>query len=104
MMPSATTSAFAPEGEAPSIRDQIRSYLDGAGLARTNSWIHRVSRDYARLAVDGMPIGMFIATRLALTAPERRRIAERADLRYLLSYADPTGETAARNVDRERSR
>jgi len=100
----ATVDAFTPEGEAPSLRDQVRAFLDEAGLSRTNSWVHRVSRDYARLAILGTPIGMFIATRLALSSVERRALAQRADLRYLLSYADPTGETAARNVDRERAR
>jgi hypothetical protein len=98
--PVATIAVFAPEGETPSLRDQIRGLLTEAGLSRTNSWVQRVSRDYARIAISGMPLGIFIATRLALTAIERRHIAERADLRYLLSYADPTGETAARNVDR----
>lgn len=97
-------AAFAPEGEAPSLREQIRAVLVDAGLSRTESWVHRVSRDYARLAFSGMPIGMFIATRLSLNSIERRRVAERADLRYLLSYADPTGETAVRNVMRERER
>lgn len=96
------TAAFAPEGEAPqqgkTLRACIREFLDSAGLVRTESWVTRVSRDYARLAFDGMPIGTFIATRLALSDVERRHLAERADLRYLLSYADPTGEQAIRNV------
>lgn len=98
--------AFAPEGEAPhqgrSLRALIREFLTATGLVRTESWVTRVSRDYARLAFDGMPIGTFIATRLALSDTERRRIAERADLRYLLSYADPTGEAAMRNVMKAR--
>lgn len=97
-------AAFAPEGVAPesrSIRTQIRDFLTAADLHRTESWVHRVSRDYARSAIEGTPIGLFIATRIALTAQERRRVAERADLRYLLSYADPTGEAAVRNVMRE---
>lgn len=71
---------------------------------RTESWVARVSRDYARVAIPGTPIGVFIATRFALDSVERRRLAERADLRYLLSYADPTGETAVRNVMREQKR
>lgn len=94
--------AFAPEGEAPTIRDGIRAVLAHAGLTRSNSWVHRVSRDYARVAVPGTPVGMFVATRIALSRDEARHVAGRPDLRYLLTYADPTGETAARNVDRER--
>ena len=76
--------------------------LADAGLTRTDSWVQRVSRDYARIAVPGTPVGLFVATRLALTTQERRALAERADVRYLLSYADPTGEEAMRNVMRER--
>jgi hypothetical protein len=97
--------AFAPEGEAPqatSLRGQIREFLQTSGLERTESWVQRVSRDYARLAIPGTPVGVFIATRIALNPVERRRLAERADLRYLLSYADPTGETAVRNIMRDR--
>ena len=102
-MPSATftpPAAFAHEGEAQSLREQIRSFLAGAGLSRTNSWVQRVSRDYARIAIPGTPIGLFVASRLALTSVERRDVAERADFRYLLSYADPTGEAAVRNIMR----
>lgn len=98
-------TAFAPEGEATetkSLRDRIREFLSFAGMARTESWVHRVSRDYARLAIPGTPIDMFVATRIALSESERRRLAERADLRYLLTYVDPTGEAAVRNVMRER--
>ena len=105
MTGQSVSAAFALEGEAPtSLRDEIRAFLDEAELVRSNSWVHRVSRDYARVAIPGTPIGMFIATRIALNSVERRSLAQRADLRYLLSYADPTGELAARNVDRQRSR
>ncbi|TAM68155.1 MAG: hypothetical protein EPN48_11725 [Microbacteriaceae bacterium] len=104
-MGGTATEAFAPEGVAPetrSIRDQIRDFLDSAGLVRTNSWVHRVSRDYARLAIQGTPVWLFVATRLALNAQERRRIAQDEDLRYVLTYADPTGETAVRHVMKDR--
>lgn len=100
----ANPAAFAPEGVAPSLREQIRGFLAEAGLDRTDSWVHRVSRDYARTAITGLPLGMFVATRLALTNQERRLVAERADLRYLLSYSDPTGETAVRNLTRRSRR
>lgn len=101
----APIAAFAPEGEASktkSLRDRIREFLSFAGMVRTDSWVHRVSRDYARLAVQGTPVDLFVATRIALSESERRRLVERADLRYLLDYMDPTGERAVRNVMRER--
>ena len=98
-------AAFAPEGEATegkSLCDRIRDFLSFAGLERTESWVKRVSHDYARVAIPGTPIDVFIATRIAMSPAERRRLAERSDLRYLLSYADPTGETAIRHVMKER--
>lgn len=108
-----STTVYAPEGVTPphhttgrdadrdTLRDRIRRCLAHTGIDRSDSWVHRVSRDYARIAIPGTPVDVFIATRLALSAPERRRLAERADLRYLLSYADPTGETAIRNLTRQ---
>lgn len=62
-----------------------------------------VAREFSRL---------FVAHEIAAHPVEVRRLASRfvavghSDLseveRYVLAYADPTGEKAARNVDRER--
>lgn len=104
MTASATSTACAPVGATPSLKDRIRVFLTEAGLTRTESWVRRVARDYVRVAIPGTPINLFIATRVVLSLDERQHVAARPDLRFLLSYADPTGETAARNVDRERRR
>lgn len=61
----------------------------------------RTAKAYLNSRVEGMPFGLFLVARLDLNEDERRRLDERADLRYLLTYADPTGETAVRNVMRD---
>jgi len=74
--------------------------MAASGVERSRGWISRTVRAYMGAPVEGMPFGVFLDARLDLNTTQRRRLAERADLRYLLTYADPTGETAARNVDR----
>ena len=81
------------------LRDASR-LLEACGVVRSGSWLNRTIRDYLSAPVVGMPFGVFLTARLELNALQRRRLAERADLRYLLSYADPTGETAIRHVMR----
>ena len=64
------------------------------------SKVTRLCRDYVNLvAGKGVPFGAYLANAVVLDAAERRTFDE---LYYRLSHADPTGESAARNVDRER--
>lgn len=84
------------------IRD-AHLFMAACGISRGNSWVTRVVRDYLQASLAAMPFGIYLAARLDLNARQRRSLAERADMRYLLSYADPTGETAVRNVMRERA-
>lgn len=78
------------------VRD-ARLLLEATGVARGSNWISRAVRDYLAAPVR-IPFGLFLSARVELSALQRRVLAERADLRYLLSYADPTGESAVRNV------
>ena len=77
--------------------------LDACGVVRSRAWLSRTVRDFlsSHLA-EQMPFGLFLVSRLELNHSQRRALAECADVRYLLNYRDPTGETTARNVDRER--
>lgn len=72
--------------------------MAATGVERSRAWTSRTVRDYLSARGDAMPFGVFLAARLELNTVQRRRLAERADLRYLLTYADPTGETATRNL------
>lgn len=85
-----------------SLQRDARLLLDACGVHRGGNWIARVVLDYLAAPIQGLPFGLFLTARLELSDEQRRRLAESADLRYLLSYADPTGETAIRNVMRER--
>ena len=77
--------------------------LDACGIARSPKWIQRVVRDYCSASASGLPFGMYLTNRVELNAQQRQVVLDRDDLRYLLEYVDPTGETAVRNVLREKS-
>lgn len=101
-----------PASASPSIRRNMSAeptellmrdaglLLDACGVDRSRAWISRTVRVYLDAPVQGLPFGSFLAARIELNEYQRRALAERADLRYLLTYADPTGEAAIRNVMR----
>jgi hypothetical protein len=74
--------------------------LDATGIVRSRAWISRAVRAYLDAPLR-VPFGLYLVTRIELNDFQRKALAERADLRYLLTYADPTGEAAIRNVTRE---
>jgi hypothetical protein len=76
--------------------------LDTAGVVRGHNWVARTVREYVASDWRALPFGMFLAAKVELNEAQRRVLAERADLRYLMTYADPTGETAVRHVMKER--
>lgn len=92
------------EDTKSSLARDARLLLDACGVERGANWISRTVRDYLDAPVAGIPFGMYLVARIELNAVQRRHLAERADLRYLLTYADPTGETAVRNIEREARR
>lgn len=104
-MSTATLPSIRRNTSAETTEDLARDaglLLDACGVVRSRAWVSRTVRDYRNSSIKGMPFGTFLLARVELNAVQRRMLAERADLRYLLTYQDPTGETAARNVDRER--
>lgn len=70
--------------------------LAAVGVERSPSWVSRTVRDYTRRGLGRCRFGEWLTDRLDLTAHQRRR----SELRYLLGYADPTGETAVHNTMR----
>lgn len=102
MSTPAATAAFAHEGVAPeakSIRDQIRDCLDDTGLERSNSWVQRVSRDYARIAISGTPVALFVATRIGLGGHEELAL----QARNAFGFLDPTPARAVSNLMHDRT-
>lgn len=94
--PSARCSTTAASPETL-IRD-THSLLEAAGIHRSPNWVIKTVRSYLRSTVRGLPFGQVLAAELQLTAQQRAQLAARSDLRYVLEYRDPTGETAMRNV------
>ena len=82
------------------LRDAMR-LLDRCGIARSPKWVQRVVRDYSStIAGTGFPFGAYLLNRVELNAEQRRAAMNDPEVAYLLEYADPTGETAVRNVMR----
>ncbi|WP_137160135.1 hypothetical protein [Blastococcus sp. CCUG 61487] len=89
-----STTAATPE---QLIRD-THSLLESAGIHRSPNWVAKMVRSYLRSTVAGLPFGQVLAAKLQLTAQQRVELEARSELRYVLEYSDPTGETAVRNV------
>jgi hypothetical protein len=109
-----TTSAEATSQTQHLIR-VAHCLLDSLDLTMSPSKISRLVRRYqthVQPAADGVRPGRwrrgwsfleFFGTACQLTAEQHRRALANPELAYLLCYRDPTGETAARNVDHERT-
>lgn len=82
------------------LRDAMR-LLEHSGIARSPKWVQRVVRDYSStIAGTGYPFGAYLLNCVELNAEQRRAAMNDPEVAYLLEYADPTGETAVRNVMR----
>lgn len=80
------------------LRDAMR-LLERCGIARSPKWVQRVIRDYASsIAGIGFPFGAYLLNRVEMNAEQRLAALSDPEVAYLLEYADPTGETAVRNV------
>lgn len=87
----------------PTVEQLIRethAALEEAGVSLSPSKVTRTCRDYLNIVSDkGVTFGEYLANVVSLDALERRIFDS---VYYRLTHSDPTGETAARNVDRER--
>lgn len=92
--PRCSTTAVSPE----SLIRGAHALLEVAGIHRSATWVTRTVRAYLRSPAAGLPFGQVLAAELELSAKQRAAMAARSELRYLLEYSDPTGETAVRNV------
>lgn len=79
---------------------ETHAVLAASSVRLSPSKVARLCRDYVNLvAGKGVPFGAYLANAVMLDRDQRRTFDA---LYYRLSHADPTGETAVRNVDRER--
>ena len=88
---TATRASLATGGNTSAEAQRV---LLAAGIHKSPSWVARTVRQYP----GGLPFGVWLLVMAAANGEQSARVRERADLRYLLEYADPTGETAVRNV------
>lgn len=71
------------------------------GVRVSHDRVIKLVQVYIRLVrPNGYSFADYIATQVAMTEVQRQLVAD--ELRKVVSYADPTGETAAGNVDRSR--
>lgn len=105
MSPPGLTATFDERRCSAAIPDQMIQdtvdVLEALGAPRSRSWVMRTIRAWQKSNI-GLAFGDALLARLELSAEQRALAAASSELRYLLEYRDPTGETAARHVDRER--
>lgn len=83
------------------VRD-THDLFQACGIEKSPAWISTLVGKYRRSPMRGLPFGQYLAARVRLSAEERTRLCAHPDYRRVIAYRDDTGETAARNVDRER--
>ncbi len=82
------------------IRD-THAVLTNCGVYMSASKVSRLVRAYkSKVEPNGFPFAAWLANNLELHEERRRAVA--SALARVIGYADPTGETAAYNVDRSR--
>ena len=74
--------------------------LAACGVERSRAWVSRIVRDYLSSISTGYPFGAYLLNRVELNSEQRRVALANSELASFLNYADPTGETAVRNVMR----
>lgn len=94
------TSEHAAEVRAPKLMRDAMSLLAACGITRSPAWVSRTVRNWHRQ--HALPFGQYLLEAVQANDAQRRAVAEDSSLVYCLTYWDPTGEAAMRNVLRER--
>ena len=99
-----TVTASHASGGNTSAEARIRAahaVLDHCGYPMSPSKVMRLVRTFeSRVAANGFSFFDFFANAIQLDAARRRAMLADPDLALVISYADPTGEAAVRNVMR----
>lgn len=108
-MPPTAVLATAPQTSGGTMSAEERynrvanAILDATGYALGRSKVRRIVREFtARVERNGFAFFEFFSNALLLDADTRRRALLDPDVARTISYADPTGEDAVRNVMRAR--
>ncbi len=98
--PTVVTTTHQRRRNAVIPEDMIQGTCDvlaTLGVDRSRSWIMRTIRAWQRASIP-VPFGDALVVRLQLNAQQCADVYARSECRYVLEYADPTGEAAVRNV------
>jgi hypothetical protein len=97
-----TTSAEANSQTQQAI-SAAHVILANVGIRMSPSKVSRLVRQFeARVMRNGWTFFEFLGNAAQLSEDQRRRALCDPELARVISYLDTTGETAARNVDRQR--
>ncbi len=103
--PPPTATAVPASGGSTSTETRVNAahlILDNAGVRMSPSKVSKIVRDYERnVAANGFDFFHFLANAVQLSAEQQRAALSNPDVAKAISYADPTGETAVRNVLRQ---
>jgi hypothetical protein len=103
-MPPSTAYAVTEAGGSTSTEKLVRAahaVLGNCGVTMSASKVSRLVRDYQRnVAPNGYPFFSFLATAVQLSDEQKRTALLNPDIARVISYADPTGETAVKRVMR----
>lgn len=98
-----TGSGGSISAEATSQTEQAirvtHTILANCGIAMSPSKVSRLVRQFqARVAANGWTFLDFLANKVTLSIEQYRRILADPGMARVISYLDPTGETAVNNV------
>ena len=100
-MLAATRLTAGGSTSAETLVRHAHKLLADSGVAMSPSRVSRLVRDYKRrVETNGFGFEAFLVNTALLTADQRRRALLNPDIARVVSYADPTGETAVNNVVR----
>ncbi len=85
-------------GTDSKLAEQARQILDERGIVRGHSWVWRTVRDFSEWPADEIEFEEFVLEEVKRTDAPCRVDVDEKKLAGRLSYRDPTGETAIRNI------
>jgi hypothetical protein len=94
-------------GGATSAEELIRhaqKLLGNCGIEMSPSKVSRMVRTFKyRVERNGFPFEAFLVNSVELSAQQRRQALANPEIALVISYCDPTGETAVNRVLRSRA-
>ncbi len=106
MSPPGLMAATGFGGSATPTKNELitaaRVILDNCGITFSNSRIYRLVIDFKAKypMASGLLFFQWLASKVQMSQEQQRNALRNPDITRAISYADPTGETAVKNVMR----